>query len=56
MLTYIAAAYNIDFGVAMMVGTTVRLVSFIIALLLGPETKGKELVSDIEIFAHEPGG
>ena len=39
----------------MLVGTTVGLVSFIISLLLGPETKGKEMVSDIEVFVHEPG-
>ena len=56
VLTYIAVNYNVGFGVAMMVGTTVGLVSFIIALLLGPETRGKELVSDIQVFVHEPGG
>ena len=55
VLTYIAVNYNVGFGVAMLIGTTVGLASFIIALLLGPETKGKELVSDIEVFAHEPG-
>jgi MFS family permease len=47
VLTYIAVNYNVGFGVAMMVGTTVGLVRFIIALLLGPETKGTELVSVI---------
>ena len=55
MLTYIAVNYNVGFGVAMMIGTTVGLVSFIISLLLGPETKGKEMVSDLEVFVHEPG-
>ena len=55
VLTYIAVTYNVGFGVAMMVGTTVGLISFIIALLLGPETKGKELVSDLEVFVHEAG-
>jgi MFS transporter, SHS family, lactate transporter len=55
VLTYIAVNYNVGFGVAMLIGTTVGLASFIIALLFGPETKGKELVSDIEVFAHEPG-
>jgi SHS family lactate transporter-like MFS transporter len=56
VLTYIAVNYNVGFGVAMMAGTTVGLVSFIIALLLGPETRGTELVSDIQVFVHEPGG
>jgi SHS family lactate transporter-like MFS transporter len=54
VLTYIAVNYNVGFGVAMMIGTTVGLVSFIISLLLGPETRGKEIVSDIEVFVHEP--
>jgi SHS family lactate transporter-like MFS transporter len=53
VLTFIAVNYNIGFGGAMMIGTTVGLASFIIALLLGPETKGKIIVSDIEVFAHE---
>jgi SHS family lactate transporter-like MFS transporter len=55
VLTYIAVNYNVGFGVAMMFGTTVGLISFIISLLLGPETKGKEMVSDLEVFLHEPG-
>jgi SHS family lactate transporter-like MFS transporter len=53
VLTYLAVNYNVGFGGAMMVGTTIGLVSFIIALLLGPETKGKVIVSDIEVFAQE---
>jgi SHS family lactate transporter-like MFS transporter len=55
VLTYIAVNYNVGFGVAMMFGTTIGLVSFIISLLMGPETKGKEMVSDLEVFVHEPG-
>jgi hypothetical protein len=38
----------------MLIGTTVGLASFIRALMFGLETKGKELVSDIEVFA-QPG-
>ena len=30
-----------------------RVGRFIIAILLGPETKGKVMVSNIEVFAHE---
>jgi len=53
VLTYIAVNYQVGFGVAMLVGTTVGLVSFVLALLVGPETRGKEIVSDIEIYASE---
>jgi hypothetical protein len=33
----------------MLVGTTVGLISFIIALLLGPETKGQVFESDVVV-------
>jgi hypothetical protein len=49
VLTYLAVTYNVGFGVAMMVGTTVGLVSFIIALLLGPETKGQVFESELAV-------
>ncbi len=49
VLTYIAVNYNVGFGVAMMIGTIVGLVSFITALLLGPETKGQILHSDVVV-------
>jgi MFS transporter, SHS family, lactate transporter len=49
VLTYLAVTYNVGFGVAMMVGTTVGLVSFIIALLLGPETKGQVFDSELAV-------
>ena len=34
----------------MLIGTVAGLVSFILALSVGPETKGKVLVADLEIF------
>jgi hypothetical protein len=34
----------------MLIGTMGGLVSFILALSVGPETKGKALVADIEVF------
>ena len=33
----------------MLVGTVVGAISFVFALLLGPETKGKELVPDLMV-------
>ena len=44
-----AATLPDGFAWPMLIVTVVSEVVFIIALLLGPETKGKELVSDIEL-------
>jgi hypothetical protein len=38
-----------------MIGTCAGAVLFIIALLLGPETKGKEMTADLDILIHEAG-
>src|SRR5262249_34842642 len=47
VLTYFAINYQLGFGIPMLVGTVVGAVSFVLALLLGPETKGRELVPDL---------
>src|SRR5260370_42270563 len=54
-LTYFALNYHLGFGIPMLVGTVVGAVSFVFALLLGPETKGKELVADLSVAppAHQ---
>ena len=44
-----AAAMPNGFTLPMLLITTVFLLIFVVALLLGPETKGKILVSDIEL-------
>jgi MFS transporter, SHS family, lactate transporter len=49
ILSYIATAYGVGFGVSMLVGTMVGLVSFCLALLFGPETKGKVLVAELAV-------
>jgi MFS transporter, SHS family, lactate transporter len=49
ILSYIATAYGVGFGISMLVGTMVGLVSFCLALLFGPETKGKVLVADLAV-------
>src|SRR5437016_94582 len=49
ILSYFAINYNLGFGVPMLVGTTAGAISFVIALLLGPETRGKELVPDLVV-------
>jgi hypothetical protein len=35
------------FAIPMMIGTTLGCVSIIVAILLSPETRGKELVADV---------
>jgi MFS transporter, SHS family, lactate transporter len=47
VLTYLAVNLHLGFAIPMLIGTTVGAASFIIALLLSPETRGKELVPDV---------
>jgi SHS family lactate transporter-like MFS transporter len=47
ILTYLAINLHLGFAVPMLIGTTLGAASFIVALLLSPETRGKELVSDV---------
>jgi SHS family lactate transporter-like MFS transporter len=46
-LTYLAAHYGTGFAIPMLLGTGLGALSFVCALLLGPETKGKVLVPDL---------
>lgn len=47
IVTFFAINYELGFAIPMLIGTVVGCISFIIALLLGPETKGKVLVPDL---------
>jgi len=49
VLTYFAIEMKMGFAMPMLISTTVSLVVVIIAVLLGPETKGKKLTADLEI-------
>jgi SHS family lactate transporter-like MFS transporter len=49
VLTYFALTYNLSFAVPMLIGTVVAATSVVIALLISPETKGQELVSDLVV-------
>jgi MFS transporter, SHS family, lactate transporter len=49
VLAYFATIYNMGYAIPMFVGTVVAAVSVVIALSLSPETKGKELVSDLAV-------
>ena len=50
VLSYFAIEMKMGFALPMMVSTTVFLVLVAIAVALGPETKGKHLTADIEVF------
>ena len=47
ILTYVATNYGVGFGVSMLIGTVFGGISFILAVLCGPETKGKVLDADL---------
>jgi SHS family lactate transporter-like MFS transporter len=47
LLAYCATAFNLGYAIPMLVGTIGAALSFAIAIALGPETRGKELVSDV---------
>jgi MFS transporter, SHS family, lactate transporter len=49
ILTYFAGHYGTGFAIPMLAGTAGGAASFVIALLCGPETKGKVLKADLTI-------
>src|SRR5438270_9354106 len=49
ILAYLATYLHRGFAMPSLIGTLLGLVSFIAALLVGPETKGKVLVSDLVV-------
>jgi SHS family lactate transporter-like MFS transporter len=49
ILAYVATAYHIGYAMPMLIGTIVAALSFVIAIALGPETKGKVLVADLVV-------
>ena len=50
VIVYYAVDKNLGFALPMMVGTVGWLVILIMAVFLGPETKGKVLTADIEVL------
>jgi MFS transporter, SHS family, lactate transporter len=53
VLTYFAINQGMGFAQPMMIATMGGLVVLVLAVFLGPETKGKILISDLEIFGKE---
>ena len=51
ILTFFAtdSSWNLGFAIPMTIGAMLGLVNFVIALLLGPETKDVEMVPDLVV-------
>jgi SHS family lactate transporter-like MFS transporter len=49
IIAYVANTWQLGYAIPMMIGTIVFATSYILALLVGPETKGKELVAELSI-------
>jgi SHS family lactate transporter-like MFS transporter len=54
VLTYLAVEMKLGFAIPMMVSTMFFLVLVVIAVLLGPETKGKKFTADLEVVKVAP--
>jgi MFS transporter, SHS family, lactate transporter len=54
VLTYLAVEMKLGFAIPMMVSTMFFLVLVVIAVLLGPETKGKKFTADLEVAKVAP--
>jgi len=50
VLTYFAVQMNMGFAMPMLISTTVFLIGVIIFVLMGPETKGKDLTAELEVI------
>ncbi len=53
VLTYFAVNQGMGFAKPMLYATVGSLVVYVIAVYLGPETKGKEMTAALEIFERE---
>jgi SHS family lactate transporter-like MFS transporter len=49
VLAYLATEWHMGFAIPMLIGTTVGCVSLILAILLSPETRGKQLVAELSV-------
>ena len=49
VIAYFAINWHLGFAVPMLIGTLLGLISFIAALLSGPETRGRQLVAELSV-------
>jgi SHS family lactate transporter-like MFS transporter len=54
LLTYFAVNQGMGFARPMMYGTIGSLVVYVIAVYLGPETRGKVMTADLEVIKVDP--
>ena len=50
VLTYFAVERHMGFAVPMLIGTVGGLISFVVTLFFSPETKGQEMVADLQLL------
>jgi SHS family lactate transporter-like MFS transporter len=53
LLTYFAVNQQMGFAMPMLYGTVGSLIVYVIAVYLGPETKGMQMTAELEIFERE---
>ena len=53
VLTYFAVNQQMGFAVPMLYATVGSLIEYVIAVYLGPETKGMQMTSKLEVFERE---
>jgi MFS transporter, SHS family, lactate transporter len=53
VLTYFAVNQGMGFAKPMLYATVASLIVYVIAVYLGPETKGKQMTAELEIFGKE---
>jgi SHS family lactate transporter-like MFS transporter len=51
VIAFLAVNWHLGFAIPMAIGTLGGLASFIVALLLGPETRGKHLTAELGVAA-----
>ncbi len=49
ILAYLAASWHTGFAIPMLIGTVFGGVSFILATVLGPETRGRQMVAELSV-------
>ncbi|HTC09485.1 MAG TPA: hypothetical protein VK726_11990 [Acetobacteraceae bacterium] len=49
VLVYFPSSYDVSLAIPMLAGTVGGMISFTVAVLCGPETRGKELVPDLVV-------
>jgi SHS family lactate transporter-like MFS transporter len=49
VITFFAVDHQMGFAMPMLIGTVLGCANFVFALLLGPETRGKEMTAELQV-------